>query len=304
MSVLRLGYVHVNVTDLDLAKEHYIQTLGMDATHEDGGAVYLKSWDEADHHSVVLHEGGVGLVKLGYKVSDAKSLEEIEHRVHTFGATYQRMSKGDNQSVGDGLRITLPSEHTLELYSDIEYVGTATGLWNPDPVPRQGFRGIGVPRLDHALITTNDTNLLEQFFSEVLEFQAAERLVGGSDNEILVGSWMFCGEQPHDIAFVNGENGKLHHFAYHVADWSSLLRAGDVFSMNDVPIDFGPARHGITRGETIYFFDPSGNRNEVFAGGYRTGKDFRTITWTMDQAARGINFTHRELDHDFLTVVT
>jgi hypothetical protein len=25
-------------------------------------------------------------------------------------------------------------------------------------------------------------------------------------------------------------------------------------------------RHGITRGETIYFFDPSGNRNETFAG--------------------------------------
>lgn len=64
------------------------------------------------------------------------------------------------------------------------------------------------------------------------------------------------------------------------------------------------ARHGITRGETIYFCDPSGNRNEVFSGGYRTGKDFRTITWTTDQAARGVNFTHRELDQDFPTVVT
>jgi len=26
----------------------------------------------------------------------------------------------------------------------------------------------------------------------------------------------------------------------------------------------GPTRHGITRGQTIYFFDPSGNRNESF----------------------------------------
>ena len=24
----------------------------------------------------------------------------------------------------------------------------------------------------------------------------------------------------------------------------------------------------LTRGKTIYFFDPSGNRNEAFAGGY------------------------------------
>lgn len=112
----------------------------------------------------------------------------------------------------------------------------------------------------------------------------------GPDNTELVASWMFCGDQPHAIAFTKGQNGKLHHFAYRMPDWSSLLHAGDVMSMHDVPIDFGPARHGITRGETIYFFDPSGNRNEVFSGGYRTGKEWRTITWTMDQAARGINY--------------
>lgn len=304
MGVIRLGYVHVRVTDLAGAAEHYRNTLGMDQTADEEGRLYLKSWDEHDHHSVVLEEGGVGLVKLGYKVARSEDLDDFETRATAFGATVQRMSKGDNVGVGDGLRITLPSEHTLELYNDVEYLGNATGLWNPDPWPRSGLRGIGVPRLDHTLITTEDPELLERFFTDVLDFRAAERLVGGPDNDQLVGSWMFCGEQPHDIAFVKGDQGKLHHFAYHVDDWSSLLRAGDIFSMHDVPIDFGPARHGITRGETIYFFDPSGNRNEVFAGGYRTGPDFRTITWTMDRAAQGINYTHRELDEDFLTVVT
>ncbi|TWS26435.1 catechol 2,3-dioxygenase [Tsukamurella sputi] len=304
MGVIRLGYVHVRVSDLDTAAEHYANTLGMDTVAEETGRMYLKSWDEHDHHSVVLEEGGVGLVKLGYKVESSADLDLFEKRAKTFGVTTERMSRGDNVGVGDGLRITLPSDHTLELYADVEYLGNATGRWNPDPWPREGLRGIGVPRLDHTLITTEDPALLERFFSDVLGFRAAEHLVGGEDNEDLVGSWMFCGEQPHDIAFVKGEQGKLHHFAYHVDDWSTLLRAGDMFSMREVPIDFGPARHGITRGETIYFFDPSGNRNEIFAGGYRTGPDFRTVTWTMDKAAQGINYTHRELDPDFLNVVT
>ena len=58
--------------------------------------------------------------------------------------------------------------------------------------------------------------------------------------------------------------------------------------MDDVPIDIGPTRHGITRGTTIYFFDPSGNRNEVFAGlGYRVQADFPTINWTVDQLGQG-----------------
>ena len=80
-------------------------------------------------------------------------------------------------------------------------------------------------------------------------------------------------------------------------DWGAILRAGDIFSMDDVPIDIGPTRHGITRGTTIYFFDPSGNRNEVFAGlGYRVHKDFPTINWTVDQLAKGI-FYHARDDH-------
>ncbi|MBB4680047.1 VOC family protein [Crossiella cryophila] len=84
-----------------MARTHYQETLGMDAVHEQDGRVYLKSWDEDDHHSVVLEEGGVGLVKIGYKVTDG-TLETVEDRVCAFGASYQRMAKGDNAGVGDG----------------------------------------------------------------------------------------------------------------------------------------------------------------------------------------------------------
>ena len=54
--------------------------------------------------------------------------------------------------------------------------------------------------------------------------------------------------------------------------------------MDDVSVDIGPTQHGITRGETIYFFDPAGNRNEVFAGGYfsypdRPPTSGRPINW-------------------------
>jgi len=74
--------------------------------------------------------------------------------------------------------------------------------------------------------------------------------------------------------------------------------------MDDVSVDVGPTRHGITRGETIYFFDPSGNCNEVFSGGYITYPDFPTITWTPDQLAKGIFYISRELNEQFTTVLT
>lgn len=304
MGVMRLGYVHARVTDQAEARAHYGETLGMKLVHQEDGRLYYKAWDEWDHHSVVLETGGVGLVKLGYKVERSDDLDAIEKRVRNFGCLTERMSAGENLAVGDGLRVVLPSEHVVELFHEIDYVGTETGIVNPGPFPRH-LVGVGVPRIDHALITCEEPEVLERFFAECLGFRASERLVTepGEDGE-LIGSWMFCGQTPHDIAFIKGPNAKLHHFAYQLVDWNAIRHAGDIMAMDDVPVDVGPTRHGITRGETIYFFDPSGNRNEVFSGGYLTGPDFPTITWTADELAKGIFYIGREVNERFTSVLT
>ncbi|MGH3150966.1 MAG: catechol 2,3-dioxygenase [Streptosporangiaceae bacterium] len=303
MGVMRLGFVHIKVTDLEEARNHYSNTLGMTVVAESPGKLYLKCWDEWDHHSLVVEEGGVGLVKLGYKCQTPEDMETFEHRSQAFGATTTRVSKGENLTVGDGVRIALPSEHTIELYTDMEFTGTDTGSLNPEAWPRN-MRGAGTNWIDHALMPAEDPALVERFFMECLDFRPAERAVTDPVHPELLGTWMYCGESPHDIAFIKGPNGKLHHFAFHMRDWSDILKAGDLFAMDDVSVDVGPTRHGITRGTTIYFFDPSGNRNEVFAGGYRTGPDFPTITWTEDQLGKGIFYIQRELNERFLTVFT
>jgi catechol 2,3-dioxygenase len=303
MSVNRIGYVHARVTDLDEAISHYSNTLGQTVIAQEDGKVYLKAWDEFDHHSVVLEEGGVGLVKLGFKVHTEDDLADFENRISRFGASSERMSKGENLAVGAGLRVVLPSEHVVEFYTDMEFLGTDTGSLNPDPWSRRA-PGAAVHRLDHALIAAEDPALVERFFHECLDFHTSERLITDPADPEVIGTWLFCGQKAHDLAVIKGENGKLHHWAYWLEDWNEVLRAGDLFAMDDVSVDVGPTRHGITRGKTIYFFDPSGNRNEVFSGGYITGADFPTITWTADQAGKGIFYISREVNDTFTTVFT
>lgn len=303
MSVMRLGYVQVRVTDLDQARSHYMDTLGMQVVHEEAGKIFLKAWDEYDHHSVVLEAGGVGLVKLGYKCESQDDLARYERNAIDFGCLTERVSSGENKAVGEGVRVILPSDHVVELYAEMELVGTATGVLNPAPIPRHRT-GIGVPRLDHALITCEDPETEERFFAECLGFRPAERLISDFAEVDLLGSWMFCSNTPHDIAFIKGPNGKLHHFAYSAADWNAIKYASQLLAIDDVPVDVGPAQHGITRGETVYFFDPSGNRNEIFSGGYMTFPDFPTITWTADQLAKGIFYMGSELNERFTTVLT
>lgn len=303
MPVNRIGYVHARVTDLEEAIGHYSNTLGQSVVAHEDRKVYLKAWDEFDHHSVVLEEGGVGLVKLGFKVHTEDDLANFENRITRFGATSERMSTGENLAVGDGLRVILPSEHIVEFYTEMQYLGTETGTLNPDPWHREA-RGAAVHRLDHALIAAEDPALVERFFRECLDFRVSERLITDPADPDLIGTWLFCGQKAHDLAVIRGENGKLHHWAYWLEDWNEILRAGDIFAMDDVSIDVGPTRHGITRGKTIYFFDPSGNRNEVFSGGYVTGADFPPITWTAEQANKGIVYISREVSESFTTVFT
>jgi catechol 2,3-dioxygenase len=299
-----MGYVHARVTDLAEARDHYANTLGLYPVLEESNRLFFKGWDEWDHHSLVLEEGGVGAIKFGFKVWDPADIDLYEKRAQAFGVEVHRMTKGENPEVSDGIRITLPTEHVIELYHSMTAVGLEVGTHNPDAFPRH-LVGIGAPMLDHALIVGDDVENTERFFKEVLDFYATERAVASLDEDAgLIATWLSSGNKVHDVAILKGPNGKLHHFAFQMRDWSDILHSADILTMDDVPIDIGPTRHGITRGETIYFFDPSGNRNETFAGGYTAYRDRPTMVWTADQLAKGIFYHARELKDSFTSVFT
>ena len=54
--VLRPGHVQLRVLDLEAAVKHYTQVIGLIETARDAqGRVFLKAWDEHDHHSAVSY---------------------------------------------------------------------------------------------------------------------------------------------------------------------------------------------------------------------------------------------------------
>ena len=111
MAVMRMGYMHVKVTDLAEAKDHYANTVGLYQTLEQDGKVYFKGWDEWDHHSVVIEEGGVGFVRCGFKCESPEDIADIESKAVAFGYPVERLTAGENAEVGDGITVTLPSGH-------------------------------------------------------------------------------------------------------------------------------------------------------------------------------------------------
>ncbi len=302
MGILRLSHVDITVPDLDLAAAYYTEVMGMLEVQRTADRIFFKCWDEEDHHSLaVRYDPRVGIDRFSFKVETDDDLADLENAVETYGFQVSRVSKGEEVGQGASIRFETPSGHEMELVKDVDKVGGVLPKVNPNVVP-QGLRGIAPPRMDHLLVTAEEVGDASKFYMDVLGFRLTEQLLDGDGHQI--GTWMERSHSPHDLAVVSGPNGGLHHFAFWLDSWDEVRQAADVLAYNAIQIDVGPTRHGITRGNTIYFFDPMGTRNEVFTGGYRPDPDFPTITWTEDNIGKGIFYSEGELNDRFMKVHT
>lgn len=303
--VLRPGHVQIRVLEMGPALQHYVELLGLIETHRDRqGRVYLKCWSETDRFSVVLVQADEpGMDFMGFKVIDDAVLSRLSADLVAFGCKVEQIPAGELDHCGRRVRFLAPTGHWIELYAEKEY----TGRWgvseiNPEAWPR-GLKGMRPLRFDHCQLHGGDLALTRELFCDVLGFHLAEQIVNEEGRS--VADWLSLSTKAHDVAFVEDQRiGAFHHAAFLLETWESLLRAGDLISMTNTSLDLGPIRHGITHGQTIYFFDPSGNRNETFVGGDYHYPDQNPITWHLRDIGKAIFYHSRQLNEKFLTVMT
>jgi catechol 2,3-dioxygenase len=304
--VMRPGHAQVRVLDLETSVKFYRDVLGLVETGRDRqGRVYFKCWDERDHNSYLIRQADTaGIDFFAFKVRDRATLEKLDADLRAYGLPTERIPAGEMLETGERVRFELPSGHLIELYADKTHVGNGINALNPAPWNAAAEHGIAPVRLDHALLYGPNVAAVHKIFTEVLGFYLVERVLT-PDGQGNVAIWLSCSHKVHDIAFAEyPEPGKLHHCSFLLESWEKVQRAGDIMSMNQVPVDIGPTRHGVTRGSTIYAWDPSGNRFETFMGGYQPYPDYQPLTWTFDNFGQGLDYPQRKLHETFLTVVT
>lgn len=304
--VIRPGHAQIRVLDLEEGINFYGDVLGLIETGRDkSGRVYFKAWDERDHNSIVIRQADrAGIDFFAFKVANKAALEKLDSDLRAYGVPTERIPAGEMLETGERVRFQVPSGHLIELYAEKTDVGNGLGLLNPEAWNNAAEKGIAPIRFDHGLLYGPDIEKVEKLFNEVLGFYTVEHVVL-EDGKTDLAIWLSTSIKAHDIAFVrHPEPGMLHHISFLLESWEKVLRAADLMSMNRVPIDMGPTRHGVTRGTTIYAFDPSGNRFETFCGGYQAYPDHQPIKWTIDEVGRGVFYHDRVLNEAFLSVVT
>lgn len=305
LGVLRPGFVQLRVLDMEASIRHYRDMLGMtEVGRGDDGRVYFKAYSEFDRHSVVLREADeAGMDVLGFKVASPEVLAGFRSKLRAYGVETEDIPAGEQVGVGERVRFKAPTGHIFDLYAHMDRSEHGPMTYNPD-VWVSPPRGMGVIRFDHCLLYGRDIDGVTAIFRDVLGFQLAEELRDEKE-DLRMASFLTCSTKAHDIAFVrHKDDGKFHHCSFLLEDWAAIGHAADLMSRYNVNVEIGPTRHGITQGKTIYFWDPSGNRNEVFAGGYAVYPDYPTRVWSTDEFGKAIFYYEKELVDSFLDAVT
>ena len=301
MSVWRVGYVEVRSLDLDRDCQFWRDVVGLVETTRDNGKAYFKCWDEQDHHSLILKQDTqAGIERVAFKVESAQDLDHYRQKLEAAGVEAAYMPS--DVARGPAIRFPIPSGQTVELYARMEKVGNGMPRVNPfTPWPKDmTWNRLSPPRVDHLSLPADDPAKTIAFFTEVLGFRISERVV--DDSGTMLAAWLYAtANTTHNISILKGPDTKLHHIGFRADDWTEIRRAADILSMHDVEMEIGPTRHAITRGFTVYFFDPSGNRFEFFQDASRPIPMMSRLPGRRDQLGRSVFLYEKNLPETFMT---
>ena len=117
MPISHVGHAELLVPDLAASTAFFTEMLGLQVSEETPGRVYLRAWQDWDHHTLLLTESDEpGLDHLGWRVPAKEDAEELRTTLERSGIESTWVDGGDELGHGDALRFTTPSGLPFELY--------------------------------------------------------------------------------------------------------------------------------------------------------------------------------------------
>ena len=301
--VAQLAHMELLTPKPDETLWFFKELLGMQESGREGQSVYLRAYEDFYHHTLKVTESSEA--GMGHAAWRTRSPQALERRVEAVEATGlgKGWSEGD-QGHGPAYRFDTPGGHKMELLWDVDYFEPAkeqrTKLINrPQKRP---LKGMPVRRLDHINLLDPGVTPTRDFLMDQLGFQLRENAILNDGSE--PGAWLSVSALAHEIA-LTGEraetSGRLHHVCYWYGYPQHLLDIADICVENDIHIEAGPGKHGITQAHFLYVLGPGGNRVELFGDpGYLIfDPDWKTITWTEEDLDKGLVWVGATLPVEF-----
>jgi catechol 2,3-dioxygenase len=286
-----LAHVELLTPKLEESRRFFIDVMGMIESRRAGDSVYLRGWDDYEHHSLQLTASR--LPGLGHCAFRASSPQALQRRVTALEAAgYGTGWKESNVGHGPAYRFTGPDDHNLEIYFETQWYRPPEHLRPAlkNQASRYPDHGIGLRRIDHINLLAADVRATRVFMEELLGMRLTEQVIFDDGSE--KASWLTATNKSYDVAISEdwtGTRGRLHHITYAVDNREAILRAADICLEHNVFMETGPHKHAIQQTFFLYVYEPGGNRFEIANAGARLilAPDWQPVIWSETERKKG-----------------
>jgi catechol 2,3-dioxygenase-like lactoylglutathione lyase family enzyme len=241
---LRLNHTMLLTPDpADLAT-FYKKALGMEVTQH-GDMQICKGSDRC----IVLGEGKTKT--LGFAAYACKNDEELAHLRDKISASGGEIEKSPSPVFDDNAFSICDPDGNRFVFGVFPQ--------NNNFPANEGLPG----RLQHVAFASDEPEKLLAFYTDTLGFLLADR-VEDEDN-VLRASFFNTDSEHHSLAIFTAGEKRLDHHCFEAVEWNRIRDWADYLAQYEIPLQWGPGRHG--PGNNLFFMirDPEGNWLEISA---------------------------------------
>jgi len=289
--VAHLAHAELLTPEPEQSLWFFTEVLGLTENGFSGDSVYLRTWDDYEHHSLKLTGSSTsGIRRTGLR---AASEEALQRRVAAIDAAGLGVGWRDGDvGIGPTYLFRDPDGHEFELYYQTEWFRPDGDLKPALKNQAQAYpgRGVCVRRLDHVNYLAAQSEPNGRFVRDCLGGRVTEQIV--LDDGTISAQWLHFAQKSYDLVYTDDwtkTSGRLHHLAFATDTREDILRAADICLDKGVFIETGPHKHAIQQTFFLYVYEPGGNRIELCNPCARLifAPDWTPISWTQAERAKG-----------------
>jgi catechol-2,3-dioxygenase len=234
--VTGLRGVDLGVPDVSAHARFYTDVWRLNVVAERHGSAYLRG-SGAYCHILALHQRREpALLCINLAAADRAAVDRLHVRVSAAGARQvDAPARIDEPGGGYGFVFMDPEGRSVRVIA--EDARHADAQLVPDRPER----------ITHVVLNTARQEDAVAFWVQALGFEV-------SDRSML--TFIRCNDDHHSIAFHPGTDATLHHIAYEMDSFDSVMRGAGRMRDAGRPIEWGPGRHGPGNNVFAYFVGP------------------------------------------------
>jgi len=242
----KLGYVAINVSDIQRSRDFYEMTLGLQVS-EIGPAGEVSLRCSEDHHNIILYPSErAGLRRLGWQMESEDDLDRLVSALDALGLEPVAVDDAELGCLRQGRSFRIVEPFTGAL---TEFYAHQSSDFAAPFVPTVAK----IQRLGHVVLTTPRYEEAVDFYERVLNFRVSDTI-----GERV--TFMRCFPNPyhHSLGIGSSVQRGFHHINFMVSEIDDIGKAFWRFQKNDAPILYGPGRHPPSDSVFLYASDPDG----------------------------------------------